>query len=63
MSDQFIKKFEEAESNMLLEGLDPRDSPHYQHIKASVVAGKMTFDEARKAILAHHQKQRPDHSI
>lgn len=63
MPDQLIQKFEEAEANMLLEGLDPRDSPHYQLIKESVIAGKITFDEARKAVLVYHQKQRFDHSI
>jgi hypothetical protein len=46
--------FEQAEATLRIEGLDPSGDPHYESIKARVIAGTLTTDEAVLLIDQHH---------
>jgi hypothetical protein len=46
--------FADAEASLRIEGLDPAGRPHYEAIKAKVIAGTLTFDEAIEALKEHH---------
>jgi hypothetical protein len=47
---KLLEAFRDAEASLLLEGLDPTTDDRYLAIKAQVVAGEMTFEEADAAI-------------
>ncbi|WLS81270.1 antitoxin VbhA family protein (plasmid) [Erwinia pyri] len=49
--------FRKAEASLRLEGMDPSGTPFYESVKARILSGELTFDEARAEILAHHQKR------
>ena len=46
--------FREAEASLLLEGLDPTTDPRYREIKAKLIAGAISFDEAEAALNAQY---------
>jgi hypothetical protein len=49
--------FRKAEASLRLEGMDPSGTPLYESVKARLLSGELTFDEARAEILAHHKKR------
>jgi len=49
MSQERIKAFRDAEASLLLEGLDPTVDPGYLEVKAQLIGGTLSFDEARAA--------------
>lgn len=49
--------FRKAEASLRLEGLDPSGTPLYESVKARLLSGELTFDEARVEIRAHYQKR------
>lgn len=49
--------FRKAEASLRLEGMDPSGTPLYEFVKARILSGEVTYDEARAEILAHHQKR------
>ncbi|MCH9408889.1 antitoxin VbhA family protein [Pantoea agglomerans] len=49
--------FRKAESSLRLEGMDPSGTPFYESVKARLLSGELTFDEARAEIRAHYQKR------
>jgi Flp pilus assembly protein TadD len=53
-SNSLEQAFRDAEASLLLEGLDPTKDSRYRAIKAQVIAGTMTFDEAEAAIDAEY---------
>jgi hypothetical protein len=52
-----VTGFRRAEASLRLEGLDPSGTPLYESVKARLLFGELTFDEARAEILAHHKKR------
>jgi hypothetical protein len=48
--------FADAEASLRIEGLDPAGRPHYEAIKAQVIAGTLTFEEAIEALKKHQAK-------
>lgn len=49
--------FRKAEASLRLEGMDPSGTPLYESVKARILSGDITFDEARAEIQAHYQKR------
>lgn len=49
--------FRKAEASLRLEGIDPSGTPLYESVKARLLSGEITFDEARAEILAHYKKR------
>jgi hypothetical protein len=47
--------FEQAEANARLSGKDPSGDPHYEDLKARMIAGTLTVEEAREEILRFHR--------
>ncbi len=47
--------FREAEASLRLEDLDPSGSEPYESLKAQVIAGKLSIEQAEAATLAHFQ--------
>jgi len=54
------ESFELGETNMQLEGFRPTSDPVYQSLKAEVLAGKLTFDEAVDAAVQSIARERRD---
>lgn len=54
MSQERERAFEDAEAMLRLEGLDPTGEAHYEAIKDRVIAGELSFNEARVLVLAHY---------
>lgn len=52
-----VTGFRRAEASLRLEGLDPSGTPLYESVKARLLSGELTFDEARAEILDHHKKR------
>ena len=48
--------FRDAEASLLLEGLDPTTDPGYCDLKTRVIAGTITFEEAKAAIAAQYRE-------
>jgi hypothetical protein len=46
--------FRDAEASLLLEGLDPTTDARYREIKAKLIAGTISFDEAEAALNAQY---------
>jgi hypothetical protein len=46
--------FRDAEASLLLEGLDPTNDARYSEIKAKLIAGAISFDEAEAALDAQY---------
>lgn len=49
--------FSKAEASLRLEGMDPSGTPLYESVKARILSGEITFDEARAEVLAHYKKR------
>lgn len=45
--------FRKVEASLLLEGLDPRTVPIYRTVKAKLIDGAMSVEEAKSAISDH----------
>jgi hypothetical protein len=50
----YAEAFLDAEASLRIEGLDPSGRPHYEAIKAKVIAGSLTFDQAIEALKENH---------
>jgi len=48
--------FRKAEASLRLEGMDPSGTPLYESVKARLLSGELTFDEARAVVMAHYKK-------
>jgi hypothetical protein len=48
--------FELSEASVRLEGIDPTTSPTYMALRARVVAGEITTDEAGDLLLASYRQ-------
>jgi hypothetical protein len=48
------KAFEDAEASLRLEGLDPMTDKRYLAIKAQLIAGAVSFDQAEEANKAQY---------
>jgi len=59
-ADELQDAYREAEASLRLEGLDPSGDPVYEAVKARVIAGKLSLDEAAAEIDRQHQQ--PLHS-
>jgi hypothetical protein len=46
--------FEISEASVRLEGIDPMQSPIYRELKARILAGEITSDQATDILLAHY---------
>lgn len=49
--------FRKAEASLRLEGMDPSGTSLYESVKARLLSGDITFDEARAEIMAHYKKR------
>jgi hypothetical protein len=49
--------FRKAEASLRLEGMDPSGTPLYESVKARLLSGELTFDDARAEIMAHYKKR------
>lgn len=49
--------FRKAEASLRLEGMDPSGTPLYESVKARLLSGDLTFEDARAEIMAHYKKQ------
>jgi len=49
--------FRKAEASLRLEGMDPSGTPLYESVKARILSGEVTYNEARAEILVYHQKR------
>jgi len=49
--------FRKAEASLRLEGMDPSGTPLYESVKARILSGEVTYDEARAEVLAYHRKR------
>lgn len=53
--------YREAEASLRLEGLDPSGDPAYEGVKARVIAGTLSLDDAAAEIdRQHHQPPQAD---
>jgi len=50
---KYAEAFRQAEASLRLEGLDPSASEPYETLKAQVIAGAITVEEAEAQTLAH----------
>ena len=55
-SDQVATAYADAEASLRLEGVDPAGDPFYDSLKARVVAGEVTPDQARQMTADHFAK-------
>jgi len=46
--------FEISEASVRLEGIDPMESPIYRELKARILAGEITSDQATDILLAQY---------
>ena len=53
--------FRKAEASLRLEGMDPSGIPRYESVKARILSGELSYDEARADILAYYQKPADSH--
>ena len=49
--EELIEEFQESEASLRLEGFDLTNDGLYQSLKAKVIDGEMTFDQARTAFI------------
>ncbi|WIL44563.1 antitoxin VbhA family protein (plasmid) [Pantoea agglomerans] len=49
--------FRKAEASLRLEGIDPSGTSLYESVKARLLSGDITFDEARAEIMDHYKKR------
>lgn len=47
--------FRQAEASCLLSGGDPNDSPGYREVKALVIAGELSIDEAIQRTVTYNK--------
>lgn len=52
---ELVEAFRQAEASLSLEGLDPTESEQYNALKARVIAGELSFDEARVIFTEWHR--------
>lgn len=52
--------FKRAEASLALEGLDPNRLPLYVRVKAKLIDGSMSVEEAKQAISAHFDQKTQD---
>lgn len=48
--------FRQSEGSVRLEGIDPLDFPIYRELKARILAGEITSDQATDILFAHYAK-------
>jgi len=48
--------FEISEASVRLEGIDPMQFPIYRELKARILAGEITSDQATDILFAHYAK-------
>jgi hypothetical protein len=53
MGMRMEESFRNAEANCRLSGKDPSGHPLYESIKARIIAGTLSIEEARKEIVEH----------
>jgi len=58
-SNSLEQAFRDAEASLLLEGLDPTKDSRYLTLKAQVIAGTLTFEEAKSAFKAQFRESMP----
>ena len=51
-----IEGFRKAEVSLGLEGMDLSGTPLYESIKARIISGEMTYEQARSEILTYYTK-------
>jgi len=49
--------FRKAEASLRLEGMYPSGTPLYESVKALLLSGELTFDDARTEIMAYYKKR------
>lgn len=54
--EEMVTAFREAEASVFLEGYDLSKDEFFQSVKARILSGEITSDEAGKIILEHHKK-------